>query len=414
MQARIIAVEIFQNVILKKQNLDEVFDIKAGSLSAQDRAFVRMLVTTTLRRLGQIDDVLTHFLTKQLPNQARVVYDILRLSVCQILFMQTPEFAAVDTAAEMARFYKKEAFVKLVNGVLRNVCRQKESLLENQDEAKLNTPDWLWNSWEKSYGTAQTRRIALANLTEPATYLTCKQDADVWAKKLGGILTSTGSVQLGRNAYVPDLEGFKEGAWWVQDRAAALSVQVFGNLKGKKVADLCAAPGGKTAQLVCQGADVDAFDISANRMQRVADNIKRLGIHANLIVEDANNIEGSVLYDAILLDAPCSATGTIMRHPDLYFHRTPDDITKLNKAQYRLLQTAYRLLKDDGRLVYCTCSLQQQEGENMIEKVSDLFERVTIENPILQPFVTKNGDVRTFPFDQMDGFFISFLKKRCK
>ena len=412
---RIIALDILQTIIRKKQNLDDSFENKANDLPTRDKAFIRMLITTTLRRMGQIDDILKKLLTKKLPQNAQAIENILRLAMCQILFMETADFAAVDTAVEMTHHYKKEAFASLVNGVLRNVCRQKEKLLTTQDAAILNTPQWLWTDWVKSYGKETTYQIALANLNEPSTYITCKKEANVWAEKLNGILTLTGSIQLPKNVYIPDLEGFKEGAWWVQDAAAHLSVQAFNNdLNTKYVADICAAPGGKTAGLIAKGAKVDAFDISKNRMERVKENLKRLNYTANLYVKDANDIDGNKIYDAILLDAPCSATGTIMRHPDLYFHRTQQDIEKLNAAQYRLLQTAHRLLKDDGELVYCTCSLQTQEGEDMIDKVSDLFQRQEIKNPCLKPFLTTKGDIRTFPYNQMDGFFICLLKKRCK
>ena len=412
---RITAIEILQKVIYKNQNLDDVFDVNTKDFNARDKAFIRMLATTTLRRMGQIDDVLKKLIDKKLPRTAQYIEDILRLSVCQILFMETADFASVNTAVEMTRHYKKEAFANLVNGVLRNVCRQKEQLLAASDEAKLNTPNWLWDSWIDAYGIENTKKIALANLNEPVTYLTCKKDAKKWAEKLSGTITKTGSVELPKNVYIPDLDGFNDGAWWVQDAAAALAVQAFNNnLTGKKVADICAAPGGKTAGLIARGAVVDAFDISQKRMERVKENLNRLNYTANLCVKDANEIEDKEIYDAILLDAPCSATGTIMRHPDLYFHRTPQDIEKLNNAQYRLLQTSYKLLKKDGELVYCTCSLQKKEGEDMIEKVSDLFERVPIKNPVLKPFLTAKGDIRTFPYEKMDGFFISLLKKRCK
>lgn len=412
--ARVVALEILNGVIYQKQNLDDVFDAKVQSLDARDRSFIRMLVTTTLRRMGQIDEALHQFMTQKLPFNALIVENILRLAICQILFMNTPHFAAVDTAVKMTRFYKKDGFVKLVNALLRQVCRQKDALQAQTNEARVNTPDWLWDSWCKTYGKAVANRIATAHLTEPETYLTCKENAANWAKKLGGSLTKTGSVQLNTNAYIPELEGFNEGAWWVQDAAAALAVQAFTDLRDKCVADFCAAPGGKTAGLIARGAKVDAFDISKNRMKRVQENLARLHYQANCYVQDANLVQGERIYDAILLDAPCSATGTIMRHPDLYFHRTAADVQKLNEAQHRLLMTAHRLLKDDGQLVYCTCSLQKQEGEDMIDSVSDLFERQEIINPIMQPFLTKNGDVRTFPYQKMDGFFISLLKKRCK
>ena len=219
-------------------------------------------------------------------------------------------------------------------------------------------------------------------------------------------------MELPANVYIPELEGFNEGAWWVQDAAAALPVLVFDDLKDKYVADFCAAPGGKTAALIVKGAKVDAFDISEKRMKRVEENLKRLNLTANLIVSDANKIENDKIYDAILIDAPCSATGTIRRHPDLYFHRTPEDIKKLNIAQLKLLKTAHKHLKENGTVVYCTCSLQKQEGEDIIEQVKDLFDIVPINDKRLDDFRTPEGFIRTFPYQNMDGFFIAKLKKK--
>ncbi len=404
------ALDILSTVLYKKQNLDDTFEKMTAELNSRDKSFVRMLATTCLRRMGQIDAVLKKLMTKPLPFNARQIQNILRLAVCQILFMQTPAHAAVSTAVDLAKSIKMPFYGKLINGVLRNLCRQPE-IIQNIDET-LNTPQWLLESWQKAYGKQKARAIALANLTQPATFISVKENPQDWATRLNGKVNATGSVELPDNVYIPDLEGFADGAWWVQDAAAALPVQLFDDLKGKKVADFCAAPGGKTAGLIARGALVDAFDISQNRMKRVEENLNRLHYSANLITQDANKCNGENIYDAILIDAPCSATGTIRRHPDLYFHRTVEDVEKLNTAQLKLLKTAHRQVKKGGQVVYCTCSLQVQEGEQTIEKVLDLFDVLPIKNPLLQPLVDQNGFIRTFPDENMDGFFMALLQKK--
>ena len=409
LKSRQIALNILSRVLHQKQNLDDEFDKQTVDLDERDKSFVRMLATTCLRRMGQIDFVLKQLLEKPLPQKARAVQDILRLAVCQILFMQVPAHAAVSTAVDLARTTRLDFYTKLINGVLRTLCRRIEDF-KNTPET-LNTPKWLLDSWIKAYGEKTANDIAVANLTQPATFVSVKENPSFWAEKLNGTLTDTGSVELPENAYIPNLACFADGAWWVQDAAAALPILLFDNLNGKKVADFCAAPGGKTAALIARGATVDAFDISEKRMKRVQENLDRLHYKANLIAQDANKIDGKEVYDAILIDAPCSATGTIRRHPDLYFHRTPEDILKLNQAQLKLLKTAHRLLKSGGQVVYCTCSLQQEEGENMIAQVRDLFKVCTPKNPVLKPYLRQDGFIRTFPFQNKDGFFMALLQK---
>ena len=409
LNSRQIALNILSRVLHQKQNLDDEFEKQTILLNGREKSFIRMLTTTCLRRMGQIDFVLKQLIEKPLPKKATTVQNILRLAVCQILFMQTPEHAAVSTAVDLSKTPELKFYTKLINGTLRNLCRNIEKFQNIPEE--LNTPKWLLDSWIKSYGKKIAHDIAIANLTQPATFISVKENPSLWAQKLNGKANETGSVELPENAYIPDLDGFADGTWWVQDAAAAMPVLLFDDLKGKKVADFCAAPGGKTASLIAHGAMVDAFDISEKRMNRVQENLDRMHYKANLFVQDANKIDGQNVYDAILIDAPCSATGTIRRHPDLYFHRTPDDILKLNQAQLKLLKTAHRLLKDNGQVVYCTCSLQQEEGEKIIDAVSDLFKVCPIKNPALKKYVGKDGFIRTFPFQNKDGFFMALLQK---
>ena len=345
LKSRQIALNILTKVLHKKQNLDDEFDKQTVLLDGREKAFVRMLATTCLRRMGQIDFILNQLIEKPLPAKAKLVYDILRLAVCQILFMQVPAHAAVSTAVDLVKANQLDFYTKLVNGVLRNCCRSIDNF-KNVSET-LNTPKWLLDIWIEAYGKDTANAISKANLTQPATFISVKENPSFWAEKLNGKTNETGSVELPENAYIPDLDGFSNGSWWVQDAAAAMPVLLFNDLKNKKVADFCAAPGGKTASLIAHGAIVDAFDISEKRMQRVKENLDRLHYKANLFVQDANKIEGKEIYDAILIDAPCSATGTIRRHPDLYFHRTIEDVEKLNQAQLKLLKTAHIFLKWD-------------------------------------------------------------------
>lgn len=406
------ALFILAKVIHKNQNLDETFDQQTQAFDSRDKAFIRMLVSTCLRRLGQIDNLISKALTKPLPLRAQKAMDILRLGVTQLVFMETPEHAALSTSVDLAKTSEASFYARLINGVLRTIQRQKEAWLKAQNDNQLNTPKWMWQAWVKSYGQDVADKIAQANLNEPAIDISVKENPALWAEKLNGTVLETASIRLPANVYIPNLPGFAQGAWWVQDAAAALPVRLMGNVQGLKVADLCAAPGGKTAGLAAKGAIVDAFDISKNRMKRVEENLNRLQLKATLFVKDATLVKDEKKYDKILIDAPCSATGTLRRHPDIYVHRTPQDIEKLNKAQYALLQAAYRLLKDDGEVVYCTCSLQQEEGEHIIHQVSDLFERVPIEDEKLALYKTPLGDIRTFPFQGCDGFFMTKLRKK--
>ena len=412
LKPRQIAVNILSGVLQKKQNLDDLFENSALEFEVRDRAFIRMLVTTCLRRLGQIDEVLNTLLTTPLPTKAKNVQNILRLAICQIVWMNVPVHAAVSTAVDLTKMNKQNIYAKLTNGVLRNFLRQKEHLINDQDAGKIDTPSWLFDAWTKDYGLKKANQIANANLTQASTFISVKTQPEEWAFKLSGKVNDIGSVELPEDVYIPDLKGFKEGDWWVQDAAAAIPVQLFDDLKGKYVADFCSAPGGKTAALLVKGAKVDAFDISEKRLKRVEENLERLQLKANLIAKDANEIAGENIYDAILIDAPCSATGTIRRHPDLYFHRTPEDIKKLTIAQLRLLKTAYRLVKPKGQIVYCTCSLQKEEGERIISQTTDLFEALPIEGTKFKNYLTPEGFIRTFPMQNKDGFFIAKLQKK--
>ncbi len=286
--------------------------------------------------------------------------------------------------------------------MLRRIAHGGAQLLANTDTAILDTPDWLWARWTKAYGDEVARAIALANRQEPALDLTVKSDAAAWASALGGRVLPTGSVRAIVHGPVSALPGYQDGAWWVQDAAAALPARLLGDMSGRTVADLCAAPGGKTAQLAAAGAHVIAVDRGPKRLERLRQNLARLQLSAETVAADVAEWRGGP-FDAVLLDAPCSATGTIRRHPDIPWLKREADIAALAALQRRLLASAVELTKPGGTLVYCVCSLEPDEGVEAVRELLDREPRLA-RQPILAgevhglgELITPDGDLRTLP-----------------
>lgn len=426
--ARSAALDLLRDVLRKSLPFDDAFEAhpELRSLEPRDRGFVRLLVATVLRRLGQIDALIEGSLAKPgLPKAG--VHDILRLGTAQLVFLGTPAHAAVDTAVDLAARHGAEPYKGLINAVLRRIGREGAELAEKQDAGRLNTPDWLWLAWRQAYGTARTRAIVDAHLHEAPLDITVKRDPALWAERLEARLLPTGTLRRASGGTITELPGFAEGAWWVQDLAASLPAKLFGDLAGKRVLDLCAAPGGKTAQLVARGAQVTAIDRSAKRLERVRENLTRLGLEAEVVAADAATWTPDRPADAVLLDAPCSATGAIRRHPDILRVKAPDDIAKLARAQGRLLAHAVDLVRPGGTLIYCTCSIQQEEGEAQIERIlarDSRVERLPIEpgelgdpdGENLSELIDERGDLRALPgmlpdLGGIDGFYVARLRR---
>ena len=439
---RAVALDLVSAVLRKGRLLDEALapkerisggdsglDSPGGALdglSSRDRAFVRLLVTTVLRRLGQVDAVIGHYLERPLPRKAAAGHDILRLGAAQLLFLKTPPHAAVDTAVEMTRARGFTPHLKLVNAVLRRMSREGAALVETQDAPRLNTPDWLWESWTAAYGEEMTRAIATVHLAEPPLDLSVADDPQAWAERLGGAVLPTGTVRLAKTARVTEMEGFAEGKWWVQDAASALPVRLLGNVAGKSVLDLCAAPGGKTLQLASGGAHVTALDRSRPRLARLEDNLSRMNLEAKIVCADAVTWRPQTPAQAVLLDAPCTATGGLRRHPDVARLKIPDDVSRLAALADRLLDAAVEMLAPGGRLVFCTCSLEPQEGPQraaaLLQRARGMklapIEPTEIEGVDggLSEAVTEEGYLRTLPCHLpgqggMDGFFAARFEK---
>jgi 16S rRNA (cytosine967-C5)-methyltransferase len=424
--ARRIAALVLDGVLRRSRPLDEQLEehLGAAGLPDRDRALVRRLVATVLRRLGTLRHLLGTFLSSGLPDGQPRVEAALLLGVAQVLWLEVPDHAAVDLSVRLVQDDRKAShFAGLVNAVMRRVTREGPALLASLDTVTLDTPQWLMQRWTATYGSEDARRIAQANGNEAALDLAVKSDTAGWAERLGGRVLPTGSVRVPPHGAVSLLPGYAEGEWWVQDAAAVLPARLLGNVRDLRVADLCAAPGGKTAQLACAGGQVTAVDRSERRMQRLRQNMERLSLNAEYVVADATQWQAEP-FDAVLVDAPCSATGTIRRHPDVPWLKQPADLEKLTGLQRRLLEHAVHLTRPGGTIVYCTCSLEPEEGIEIVESLLQReagLQRIPVtpeEVSGLGELLTPAGDLRTLPYHLshadpqlggMDGFYAARL-----
>ena len=389
-----------------------------NDLAGPDRAFARTLTSHGLRRRGGIDHILGAYIDRPLPKKAARVMDVLRLAAVQSLILKTPDHAAVSTATALAHDRRETAgYAGLVNAVARKIAKAGPAQLEKVP-SRADTPAWLWRSWERAFGPRAARAIADAHRHAPPLDLTVKIAADArdWAARLGADLLPPGTLRLRNVSDVAALEGYHDGAWWVQDLAASLPARLLGEVSGKKVFDLCAAPGGKTLQLAAAGAQVTAVDIAAPRLERLSENLARVGLAAETVAQDVLRWTPAEKADAVLIDAPCSATGTIRRHPDILWRKSETDIAALARLQAQLIDRAVAMLKPGGALVYCVCSLQPEEGERQAEAAlarHRALRRVPADAEAiggLPSAIDRHGDLRTLPFmlgqsGGMDGFF---------
>ena len=361
--ARAAALDLLASALSSRAGLDEGLSHPAlAALEPRDRAFARALVMATLRHLGPIDAALQGRLKK--PPPERIVH-VLRLGAAQAFLLETPAHAAVATSVDLTRRQKGgAAFRGLVNAVLRGLLREPPAL----DDPDLLAPGWLYARWRAAYGEDEARAVAAVVAQEPATDLSLKDPADAsgFAAELGAEALAGGTVRTVRRGDVAAWPGFDAGGWWVQDASAAVPARLLAIRPGQAALDLCAAPGGKTLQLAAAGGKVTAVDRSPERLKRVAENLKRTGLAAETIAADATSWADNRTFDAVLLDAPCSATGTFRRHPDVLWAAKPSDIAALAAVQGRLLDAAARRVKPGGRLVYCVCSLEPEEGEAQV------------------------------------------------
>ena len=426
--ARVAAAHALGAIMRGRRTLDRALGAAPGldALEPRDAAFARLLLLTTLRRLGQIDASLARLMDRPLPARRGPVQDLLRLGITQLAFLETPAHAAVASTVALAQGPRLAPYRGLVNAVLRRAARE-PGIIGQHDAVRLNTPDWLWRHWRDSYGEERCQAIAEAHLGEAPLDLSLPPDTPDRtagrAAALGALRLPGGTLRLSGAGDVTALPGYDAGAWWVQDAAAAIPVRLLGPVAGKRVLEIGAAPGGKTAQLAAAGARVTALDRAAPRVARLRETLARLRLEAEIVEADALDWHPPAPADMVLLDAPCTATGTIRRHPDIPHRRGPGDVARLAAIQGRLLARAARMVAPGGLLLYVSCSLQVEECGRQVEAFlagRPGFARLPVraaELPGLHGAVTKAGDLRTLPCHWaadggMDGFYAARLRRR--
>ena len=432
--ARRTATKLLSAVIDAKTSLDGLTDHDHGhphflALEPRDRGLVRAILVTALRFRGTIEALIAARLDRPLPGNAHALSHILHVAAAQMLFLDVPDSAAVDLAVTQAKADPRTArFAALVNGVLREIGRRKDRALPAALEKSVDAPQWFAGRLAQAYGEDAAKAILAAHRTEAPIDLTAKSDSEGWAQQLGGTVLPTGGIRLsGFEGAVSDLPGFAEGEWWVQDAASSLPARLLGDIAGLRVADLCAAPGGKTAQLAAAGAKVTALEVSANRAKRLRGNLERLDLTADIVVGSLFDHAPEELYDAVLLDAPCSSTGTVRRHPDVPWTKGPEDVAKLAELQARMLAHALTLAKPGGRIVFSNCSLDPLEGEDL-HAAFLLQHDEAVADPVrpgefgfADPFLTADGALRTTPagldmgtaaLSGLDGFYAARMRRR--
>jgi 16S rRNA (cytosine967-C5)-methyltransferase len=418
--ARAAAQKVLSEVLRKRRPLDAALAATA-SLEARDAGFARVIASETLRRLGQLDALIRTYVPKPpARNRAGATPEILLAGACELMFLDVAAHAAVDAANRLAQADDKAMhFKSLINAVLRRVAREGKDVIAAQDTARLNTPDWLWQRWLETYGEETTRAIASAHLGVPTLDIVAKREPH-------GVPDAShlfGQVwRLDEPVRVDTLRGYLEGDWWEQDAAATLPAHLLGDVRGKSVIDLCAAPGGKTAQLAAAGAQVTAVERDGTRMARLKENLQRLRLDTTLIVEDARDFRPEEPAPFVLLDAPCSATGTIRRHPELPWIKGASDVTLCAQTAGELLDAAADMTAKGGLLVFAVCSLEREEGPEQVEDF--LRHRPEFSREMVAPhevyglgeLIDANGDLRTLPCHLaqrggMDGFYGARLRR---
>lgn len=420
---RIKSAQIIQSILEEK-----IFfaDIK-NNIGEKDLPFVNMLILTSLRKWNALNFILDYLLIKKIPNKHRFSKYLILLAISEILFLNTPDYAVINETVKNVKISCGKVLSGLANAILRKVVNQKEMFLENINHLS-NIPS-TFKPILAGYSEEIINKISESISITPPLDITVKDNHSLWAKKLNATILPNGSLRIIDNVQISKLEGFQNGEWWVQDAASSLPAMLFENIDNKKVIDLCAAPGGKTAQLLAMGAEVTALDISEKRLDKLKKNITRLGFNKiKTIAIDALEFmqNSNEKFDAILLDAPCSATGTFRRHPEVLHIKTDEDVKKAVELQNKLLTACKNILNVGGTLIYSVCSISKQEGEIQIEnflKEEKCFEIIPIKETDINKFdqwednfILSNGMLRTLPCYEnekkgIDSFFICKMKR---
>ena len=425
---RALALDILDDVVRRNASPDDKLELYLKKknyldLPREDIALCKTIVMTTLRRWGHIEQILNKYLKKPIEGHSPRVHLIIMIAICQLIFIQSPAYAVVNLAIAQTKNDKKSYKLKnLVNAVLRRISDDKDKLtIDRFDNLEL-IPKWMIDRWKNFYTADEVRQIANSILSIPPLDITVKKIDQEIAEDFGGRSIIPRNIRLNNFGFIPDIKYYHDGKWWVQDIAASIPVMLIQNaVCNKSILDLCAAPGGKTANLIDAGARVTAIDSSVDRIDILKRNLKRLNLEADIIHADGTIWSTKFKYDGVLIDAPCSSTGVIRRNPDI-LRRKNHNLDYLTSLQHKLLINGIELLKKGGFLVYCTCSLEKEEGEHQIERIIDERQDITLKKidkkdiRIFQEFIHPKGYLRILPDTIVDGgndgFFISILQKK--
>ena len=433
LECRLVATTLLTRVFDDGRNLDALCDRQHGmrqflALNEKDRALARAIAITALRHRNRIAAIMNRLMDRPPPKNARFLIHSLHVAATQILFMDIPESAAVNLAVGAIKRDKRTIrFASLANAILRRMARE-TSELKKQTEAISPFPDWFSKLLRTDYGKHNAERIAASVGQSAGLDISVKSDPEVWAVNLEGFVLPTGSVRTSTPTPVHELPGFKEGQWWVQDAAAALPARLIQADAGSRVLDLCAAPGGKTAQLANAGYDVTALDISGSRLSRLHENLGRVDLRVKTVCADILEWQPEELFDAVLIDTPCSSTGTIRRHPDVLWAKSAEDIDALAELQFNLVKRSAGFVRPGGCLVFANCSMLKNEGENLLNRIIESCPELEMsrvssaEISGLDGLINGQGALRSLPYHFMnddypelsglDGFFACrFIRK---
>ena len=420
---RYVSFLLLKKIIKKKFKLNnELFKDKYFvKLSKKDKSFVKMLITVFIRRNGQANTILALHLNKK-PNSEVTI--LLKIGITQIFFMDVSDYAAVDTTVELTKKLNLNNFTSLVNAVLRKIASKKENLLPKTN-IRNNFKISFIKKLELNWGIENTKKILSLFMKIPPLDLTIIKNIKYWEKKLNGMILNKTTIRTNFSGDISKMPGYNDLSWFVQDVAASIPCKLFGEISNKTVFDLCAAPGGKTIQLILKNAKVTSVDINQERLNILKDNLTRLNLKSNLVKENVLNFTPSQKADIILLDPPCTSSGVIRKNPDIILNNTFENLKNFQLLQINLLKKSLQLLKKDGILIFSTCSIFKEEGEDIIKQIceSKFAKLIPIKQNELGDFskcAKPEGWVRILPnslshennsFEQgNDGFFIAKLK----
>ena len=418
---RTVTLEIANEFTCGKTPLNEVienfYNTKVAKEIKNKRSETKFILSALCRKLFEIDNIIDQLTDKNISPRNIMVRNCIRIALIELIDLERPAYAVINSWVEIAKNKKRLMhFSKLINAILRKFLKNntKSNLIVSK-----KIPGWLWNSWSNTYGKIEASKIIEASLTEPPLDISYVDQENNFLQLQN---TLPGSFRLKNPGKINEIEGFKEGRWWVQDVGATIPVNILGDINNKEVLDLCSAPGGKTMQMLAKGAHVTCIEISKKRIDTMQENFHRTQLKPEIICADILKWTSDKKYDFILLDAPCSATGTIRKNPDLIHIKEQHDLKKNIQLQKLLLQRAINFLSSTGVLVYCVCSLEIEEGEDQIEAFLAENEAISLmpidekEFPEYKYFIKPRGYLRTLPHLQVDGgidgFFISKLYKK--